>query len=191
MSTSARQLLLDTHRGDHAAAEALWDLFAPRLRLCAMTILRNGADADDAVQHAMCGILALPSARVTEIRDVAPFLVRVVRRTALNMLRSARRERRRASATARHDDAPHRDLHAIDPDLALAIDALPRRLAEVIILKHIVGMTFDELAAALDQNRRTVAACHRAAIERLRIIVSARRDAPANSRHISPAVCET
>ena len=45
---------------------------------------------------------------------------------------------------------------------------MPRRYREVIVLKHIVGMTFDQLALALSANRSTVASRYRNAVARLR-----------------------
>lgn len=173
MDTHERQLLIGAHRGDETSARALWEIHAPRLVMYAQTILRHRADAEDAVQHAMCRVLALPAARVREVREVGAFLASAVRSSALNIVRSARRERRRLDTRRRNTDDTARlhGLTALDAELATAIEALPRRLAEVIVLKHIAGLTFDQLSLALGQNRNTVAARHRAALERLRALL--------------------
>ena len=52
-------------------------------------------------------------------------------------------------------------------DLWRAIDRLPREDAELIVLKHIEGWTYDELAAALNIPRGTVMSRLYAARQRL------------------------
>src|SRR5262249_21205447 len=86
---------------------------------------------------------------------------------AINHLRARRRE---AARRENADPAPlRRDLHhdPFDAELEAAIDRLPRRHREMIALKHIAGLTFDQIAVATGLNRNTAAARYRAAIEAL------------------------
>lgn len=170
MGDDDRQLLLDTHRGREAAARLLWQRHAARLLAHAAAIVGPG-DADDVVQSVLCGLLALPRRRVSEVQDVPAFLARSTRSAALNHVRSRRREgnRRRAAALCSPAPAACGPGIAEAPDEALqrTIDALPRRLREVVVLKHVAGLTFDQIALALALNRNTAAARYRAAVARL------------------------
>lgn len=59
--------------------------------------------------------------------------------------------------------------HADTSGLALAVlDALDEDSRELLILKHAAGLTFDQIALALNQNRNTVAARYRRAADFLR-----------------------
>jgi RNA polymerase sigma factor (sigma-70 family) len=162
-----RQLLFATHCGHEASARLLWHRHAPRLLAHARAILRETGAAEDVVQSVMCRLLELPRARLVAVIDVSAFLAAAVRREALNHLRSTRRETaRRAAACTDGTFGPvpsaHRD------DLSAALDSLPRRLREVVVLKHAGGLTFDQIALALQANRNTIAGRYRAAIASLK-----------------------
>jgi RNA polymerase sigma-70 factor, ECF subfamily len=162
-----RQLLLATHRGHEASARLLWRRHAPCLLAHARAILLEPGAAEDVVQTVMCRLLELPRRRLAAVGDPRAFLAAAVRREALNHLRSARRQTARYRHVHRQSDAafepsPHSD------DLAPALDALPRRLREVVVLKHVGGLTFDQIALALEANRNTIAGQYRAALAALR-----------------------
>lgn len=173
MTVEDRQLLLDTHRGSDAAARLLWQRFAPRLLAHAAAIVGRDS-AEDVVQAVLCGLLGLPRRRVAAVDDVPAFLAASTRRAALNHLRAYRREstRRRCLAERPTTPVPHPDDPSADPStdesLRAGIDALPRRLREVVVLKHIGGLTFDQIAFALALNRNTAAGRYRSAISVLK-----------------------
>jgi RNA polymerase sigma-70 factor (ECF subfamily) len=172
MQPDDRQLLLAMRRGHEASARLLWERHAPRLLAHARAILPGPGAAEDVVQAVMCRLLALPRARLAVVEDVPAFLAATTRREALNHLRADRRERaRRIAAPARGwgpGSAPVPDLHG-------ALAALPRRWREVVVLKHLCGLTFGQMALALCANRNTVAGRYRAALARLRDLLG---DAP-------------
>lgn len=166
MSDDDRQLLIQTHRGHEASARLLWARHAPRLRAHAAAIIPGGAD--DVVQSVMCRLLELPSRRVLAIEDVGAYLAAAVRREALNHLRSLRRAGERAASRPVRGsvgDGSREDVRA-------ALDGLPRRLREVVVLKHAAGLTFDQIAAALATNRNTIASRYRSALQQLREALS-------------------
>lgn len=165
MELSDHELLRRLRKGNSAAAEALWRRHAPRLTIYARAILhRSGESAEDAVQGVFCAIIATPRREARAIDDVAAWLTRLTRNAALNAIRAARRERARRDVRA-GGRAPHAVGATVagDPALADAIDALPRRLREVIVLKDLGGLTFDQLALALGVPRTTAASRHHAA----------------------------
>ncbi len=164
MSHDDRELLLGTHRGCERSACMLWAAHAPRLLAFARAII-GPHDAEDVVQSVFCGLLVLPRARLREVRDVPAFLAATTRRTALNAIRAARRERARRERSAPPTPGPRTTVHDALPG---ALDALPRRLREVVVLKHIGGLTFDQIAFALAIPRDTAASRYRAAVAALR-----------------------
>ena len=135
----------------------------------ARAILRgpNRHLADDAVQAALCRILTTSRSAIGEVRDVEAWLMAVVRREALMLLRTHRRASVRERAAAIPLDA-HRPPDGPADDVMAAIDHLPRRLREVVALKHVGGLTFDQIALATGVNRNTAASRHRDAMARLR-----------------------
>lgn len=169
MPIDDRELLLATRRGCDRSARALWSRHAPRLLAFARAIVGE-AHAPDAVQSVFCSIMTIDRARLAEVRDVGAYLVTATRRSALNSLRAIRRER------ARRESAPLRlvpsDAHPED-DLAAAIDLLPRRQREVLVLKHVAGMTFDQIGRALGVPRDTAAGRYRAGLAALRSALTA------------------
>lgn len=160
----------------------------------AQAILHQPAAADDVVQAVMCRLLALPRERIEAVTDVAAFLSSSVRHEAMNHLRSSRRERARLRASWRDpgsgpDTPPYDPSRADRDELAAALASIPRRLREIVVLKHSCGLTFDQVAAVLETNRNTVAARYRSAVELLRLALQdrARAEVPApggpTSRH--------
>ena len=163
------QLLLLTHKGNEPAARKLWARFAPRLLSYANSI--SGAGGDDIVQKVFVSILSQPRAVIRAIEDPAAWLLTLTRRTALNYLRSRRREKtRRRERAAQAEQAARRAQPVFVDQEALnaAVSSLPRRLREVVVLRHIAELTFEQTAAALGANRNTTASRYRDAINRLR-----------------------
>ncbi len=165
-------------RGDERAARELWARAGPSLLAVARAATRNEQRAEDAVQQAMGRLLELKERQVREIRDVGAFLACMVRRLALNQERGESRRRLRerdaaitpgrASAGEAHASSDHREERLRD-----AVASLPDELGEVILLKHVGGLTFDQLAQALNENRSTIAGRYRRAIDELSRVLSA------------------
>jgi RNA polymerase sigma-70 factor (ECF subfamily) len=158
-------------RGDEGAARTLWSAHAPRLTAYAQAILARSdpASAPDIVQQVFLAALRISRAEARAVRDVPAWLLRLTRNLALNRVRSLRRERARL-ATSRGALSLHPDQRNPESrlDLPALIDALPRPLREVVILKHAGGLTFDQMAAALSTNRNTLASRYQKALTLLR-----------------------
>lgn len=178
------ELLLGTHRGSDAHARELWSRYAPGLLAYARTIAPPLApiSPDDAVQAAFCRVLTLSPATLRAVESVPAWLATLVRREIAQALRASRREHarlaRRASLTS-PSPAIERD------DLRLALGCLNRRDREVITLRHVCGLTFDQLALALGLPRETAASRYRIALERLRTHM-ANRAPTASAMEIAP-----
>lgn len=170
MHDDDRELLRLARAGRHAAAETLWSRHAASIRAYAATVLGNrGASdaADDAVQTVFCRVLTEGAGE--PIRDLRAWLISAVRRESLNVLRSARRRHRL------HGDLPGRV--RVPPglddtsEIGAAVAALPRRSREVIVLRHVAGLTFDAMSTATGLPRSTVVSRYDAAVRMLRTLL--------------------
>jgi DNA-directed RNA polymerase specialized sigma24 family protein len=173
MHTPDHDLMIRTRHGDHAAATDLWSRYAASVRAYAIGVLgrRAGSDlADDIVQCVFCRILELPLPQLNSIRDVPAWLMSVARNEALNHLRAMRRRAK---------------LSASPPgELARAIERLARRNREVIVLRHVVGLSFDAMALATGLARSTVASRYAIAVQELQdqLMPKGRTHSPATLR---------
>ena len=156
------RILLAMRRGDEAAARRVWAGHAPAMLAHAAVVVGRGA-AEDVVQGVFLSILRLPRRTVARVRDPGAWLARLTRHAALNHLRAARREAaRRAPRPGTAEYVTH------DEGLSRALGLLDRRERELIVLKHVAGLTFEQMAEALGRNRSTVVSRHHAALARLR-----------------------
>jgi len=166
--TDDRKLLIRTSRGHGASARLLWDFYAPRLIAYARTLLAaQGAQdyAEDVVQIAMCKVLQVRRSKLREIQAVGPWLYTIVRTTALNHMRGERRERkRRVHAKVQTSMGPPTSYEMV----RRAVEKLPSDEAEVVSLRHVGCLTFEQISEVLAIPRSTAASRHARALDRLR-----------------------
>lgn len=160
-------LLVLTTRGDDGAARELWARWGARLTAFAAALLRHDGGheaAADVVQGVFCRILVMDRATIAAVHDVGSWLARAVRNEALNHIRAS--ERRRAHTAVL--GAPGRGGGERFDDLREALTALPEAMREIVLLKHAAGLTFDQIALALDDNRNTIASRYAKAVKLMR-----------------------
>jgi RNA polymerase sigma-70 factor (ECF subfamily) len=128
----------------------------PRALGYAARLLGDGAEAEDVAQEAMLRLWrAAPGWRAGEAQ-VSTWLYRVVTNLCTDRMRA--RTRRRATAL---DDAPDvpdgargAEAGMIEADrmaaLQAALDALPERQRQAVVLRHIEGLGNPEIAAVMD-----------------------------------------
>src|SRR5262245_42159638 len=132
----------------------------PRLRAVAYRMLGSTSEADDAVQETW---IRLSRSNTDEIDSLEAWLVTVVGRVALNMLRS-RRTRREEPLDARLPDPIVDPAEGIDPEHeALLADAVGVALLVVLetltpserlayVLHDMFSVPFDEIGVILDRS---------------------------------------
>jgi RNA polymerase sigma-70 factor (ECF subfamily) len=176
---TAKDLLISTHRGDKDAAVRLYRSMAPRMLAYARSVLGHDAAAEDAVQQVFVGIFAIGRDEIEGVEDVLAWLIRLTRNAALNDARGRVRSKAREAARAAiggMGGAGVRPVHSLRSDshdeLLAAVGGMPDDAKELIVLKHVAGLTFDQMALSLDENRSTVASRYRAALEMLKAAVS-------------------
>src|SRR5829696_3392316 len=132
----------------------------PRLRAVAYRVLGSTSEADDAVQEAW---IRLSRSNASEIDNLQAWLVSVVGRVALNMLRS-RKTRREEPLDAHLPDPIVDRADGIDPEHeALLSDSLGLALLVVLetltpaerlayVLHDMFSVPFDEIGAILERS---------------------------------------
>ncbi|MBS0196466.1 MAG: RNA polymerase sigma factor [Planctomycetes bacterium] len=171
MRNDDRQLLIRMHRGHEPSARLLWERYAASLAAFARAVVRDKQAAEDVVQSVMLRVLVLRREQVESVTDPLAWLAQLTRREAISQFRSMRRRERRNRLVSHLEPTPARGPEGVLNDVRSAMERLPRKQREVIALRHASGMTFDQIALALGQNRNTVAARYRAGVEAIRASV--------------------
>ena len=145
-----RELVERAMAGDHDAFSELARVSISRLYAAARLILRDDALAEDATQEALVAAWR----DVSALRDPDRFEAWLHRLLVRACLREARRGRRRWSI-----ESEVRPMHSVEPDPSIDLadrDELARGFARldadqraVIVLHHYLGLTLDEVAAAM------------------------------------------
>ena len=108
----------------------------------AWSILRNDADVQDALQDAVLKAWEKRD-RLQEERYFRTWLTRIL----INVCYDAQRKRRPAVPL---DRVPaHASASAPDPDLAIALEAVPEKLRLPLVLCYSEGMSYEEAADVL------------------------------------------
>lgn len=137
--------------GDGGAFATVYDRYARAVWSVAMTVLRDRALAEDATQETFLRAWR-GAVDFDPQRPLAPWLLTIARRTAIDVLR---RESRPTQGG--HDG--EQDVvvrmpgleHAWEAwEIRLALDALPEDERDVIRMSHFEEMTHREIAATLD-----------------------------------------
>lgn len=154
--------------------ESIYRQYRQGLFTLALSITRCADEAEDAVQEAFA---RLCRSRPPLSGDPTPYAFRAVRNAAVDTKRkSGRRDAAMASIFNGHQykTADNKDpaQHALESEraesLRRAIDALPDPQREIVVMKAFGHLTFDQIAATLDEPINTVASRYRRALGRLR-----------------------
>lgn len=159
LPASDHDLLQATANGDGAAFGELVERHAPALFRLAQWLLGNRADAEDALQEALTG--AFKAARSFGGRSsVKTWLNSIVIRQASKVRGRRKKHRLTASLDKAYDDvssagpsvAIESAVTTIDRriDIAQFIQKLPDEHREVIVLREIQGLSYEEIAGVLE-----------------------------------------
>lgn len=165
MEDSDIDLLRAARSGDNGAFRGLVDRYAKDLFRVAMSLTRNRADAEDVLQETFVGAFRGLSAFAGR-SSVRTWLVQILTRQAAKSWN--RGKHRRATLSL---DAPDTGQRIEDPALGTDADArsteqrmdllsilrsLPPVHRDVLVLREIQGLSYDEIAQTLNVPRGTV-----------------------------------
>lgn len=154
---SDEALLVLYGNGDRAAAQILTLRLTPMALRVARRMLGDWAEAEDVAQEAMMRLWRIaPEWRQGEAK-VTTWLYRVVTNLATDRLRKRKGYRQGIGleeAPEVADAAPDVEARMMDGDraeaLQAALDQLPERQRQAVVLRHIEGLSNPEIAAVLE-----------------------------------------
>lgn len=151
LSSDERDLVLRALRGDQDAFGEIVQLHQQALYRLAYRMLGGAAEAEDAVQEVFLRAYRFLDSFDPD-RPMGPWLNRITVNTCMNRLQGRKPvssmddERIRAAEDGPERQAEAHDLHR---RLLRELDRLPPRYRAVIILRHIQGMTYQQIAGEL------------------------------------------
>ncbi len=155
-------------RRSDAAFRAVYEATAG-LASFAYGMLGNRAAADDAVQQAFFELVKAGVSIRGDGRALRVWLYRAVRFSCLDELR--RRSRRPETPVERLPESMPNPEAEVGPDLQAALSKLSDRQRSLVILRHVVGMSGEEIALVTKSNRSAVYAALGRAERRLRSLL--------------------
>ncbi len=170
-----QELIRRAKSGDRAAVAELLGTHATQAHRLALHIVRNQADAEDATQTAF--VKAFTNlGRFDERRPFAPWLLRIVAREALKVLRAERTRfafwQRQAPAAESEDPVESAVVVRVEhQELWRAVNRLKDDDRLVLTLSYFMGMSEAEVAEILRIRRGTVKSRKHNALARLRALV--------------------
>ena len=136
-------------QGDRAAARALAERLTPLAFRVAQRMLRDPAEAEDVAQEAMLRLWRAAPGWQAGTAKVSTWLYRVVVNLSTDRLRRLRSVPLDA-APEPEDGRPGADEGLIEADRAAALEAalqtLPERQREAVVLRHLEGLANPEIA---------------------------------------------
>ncbi|WP_347310522.1 RNA polymerase sigma factor [Defluviimonas sp. SAOS-178_SWC] len=136
-------------QGDRAAARTLAERLAPLAFRVAQRMLRDPAEAEDVAQEAMLRLWRAAPGWQAGAAKVSTWLYRVVVNLCTDRLRR-RRSVPLDDGPEPEDGRPGADEGLIEADRAAALDAalqtLPERQREAVVLRHLEGLANPEIA---------------------------------------------
>lgn len=145
--------------GDREAFHTCYQLTADLVASIAVGMLGDRHDAEEVVQDVFVRLARHASDFRGDGRSLRAWLVRTTRNAAVDRLRA--RARRPEHPTDRVPDRPDphagaADVAELDPRLVEALQALTERQRTAVVLRHVAGLSGDEIAAVIGGGRDAV-----------------------------------
>jgi RNA polymerase sigma-70 factor, ECF subfamily len=169
-SSLIREAVAEAQTGDMEALHFLYVRFSPDVLNYVKSVVKDHHEAEDITQNVFVKLTT--ALKKYEARDVpfAAWILRVARNAALDHLRAKRSlpcEEVRVT-----DTDQNRIGHERRSDLRHALGQLPEDQREVLILRHIVGMSPVEIAATLGKTESSVHGLHHRGRRSLKLALS-------------------
>jgi RNA polymerase sigma-70 factor (ECF subfamily) len=152
--------------------ERLYDEHAQSLFAFLLNFTRNEADTRDLLQEIFVKLAREPGL-LDGVREERAFLIRLAHNAAIDLIRRrGTRERTKENFAAEiispFASASEPDERTFREELAIALGELPEEQRAVVHLKLWEGLTFEEIAAALEIPPNTAASRYRYGLDKLR-----------------------
>jgi RNA polymerase sigma-70 factor (ECF subfamily) len=172
------QAVARAKQGDREALRYLYIRYADNVYGYVASIVRDDYEAEDVTQHVFAKLMtALPKYQEREV-PFSAWILRVARNVAFDHMRSRRaipcEEVRELDPTAHDDEAANQTSLTLREALA----TLPEDQRQVVVLRHLVGMTPGEIAGHLGKSEPSVHGLHHRGRGALRAVLTERECAP-------------
>jgi RNA polymerase sigma-70 factor (ECF subfamily) len=152
--------------------ERLYDAHAQALFTFLLNLTRNEADTHDLLQELFIKLAREP-ALMTGVRDERAFLIRLTHNAAIDLIRrkgvrDKTREQFAAEFISPIAPAANPDEQAFRDALGAALAEIPEDQRAVVHLKLWEGLTFEQIAEALEIPMNTAASRYRYGLDKLR-----------------------
>jgi RNA polymerase sigma-70 factor, ECF subfamily len=175
LDMETKRLVTRFQSGDEAVFEEIYLRHFGSVYGYAHAAVRSGQDAEDAAQEVfMRALQALPQYEVREISFRA-WLFRIARNVVMDSLRRGNRILVEAPEELAERQEAHASAGGAEPDLswlserevAAQVEMLPRAQREVIVLRYLLELPYDEIAGLIDETPRATRHLHSRAIRLL------------------------
>jgi RNA polymerase sigma-70 factor (ECF subfamily) len=159
MSEADRELVVQARGGDSGAFEKLVRRHLRAAYAVAFSVLREASDAEDVCQDAF--IAALEQLDTVQPEKFVPWLLRIVKNRAISIQRQQHVRRSMPlewanGASGRDDPGADAERSALRERLEAALEPLPPRQREVLLLHDLEGWKHREIGDLLGMKEGTV-----------------------------------
>lgn len=145
-------------QGDRDAMRLIYEHYVASITRYVRSIVRDPLDAEDVTHNIFVKLFDVISQYEPRGVPFSAWLLRVARNASMDYVRS-----KRAIPVADVPETAHEDLESSihrSHELQAALDCLPPAQREILILRHVVGLSPVEIAARLDRTEASVHGLH-------------------------------
>jgi RNA polymerase sigma-70 factor (ECF subfamily) len=164
---ATKRAVVRAQAGDREAIRELYERYADNVYGYVLSIVRDEHEAEDVTQHVFVKVMTVIHGYEARGVPFSAWILRVARNLAVDHMRRRRavpcEDVRPAGVGSGHDD------HERACSLKDALAVLPPDQCEVVVLRHVLGMSPGEIAAHLGKSEGAVHGLHhrgRSALQR-------------------------
>ncbi len=166
-----RRLLNQALAGNLAAFHLLVDRHQRALYLFCYRLLGDQEGARDVMQEMWLRVVGLRDAG--RVANPTAFLYRIARNLSLDHLKRQRRQSGRLASFHRLHEHQHTADASMEEAVQGALDTIPLKYREVLILRYYSGYRYEEIAEMMNLSVGAVTMRHKRALERMRRAIAA------------------
>jgi RNA polymerase sigma-70 factor, ECF subfamily len=153
-----RRIVVRAKAGDRDAMHALYLYFAPTVRAYVSRIVPTDHDADDVTQHTFAKLMTELARYEPGAPPFRAWMLRVARNVAIDY----RRQTRAVPCDEVRDSGARVDDAALERRVSLreALLSLTAGQRDVLVLRHVIGLTHEEIAVRTGRSLRSVYCLH-------------------------------
>lgn len=163
---SLRRTVRRAQAGDPEAFHRLYLMYAPMVHTAALRVVRDPHEAEDVTQQVFARLMTGIGQYQERSQPFTHWLARVARNAAVDHVR--RRRPVPVEDAGVHLEAPPTATPDVLDSLKAALRTLPEEQRRVLLMRHLVGLSPDEIAAQTGRTTASVNGLHFRARRQLR-----------------------